>query len=183
MMLRLSLYMLLAVPAVVLGHGDDEGTHGGHMQGMRPMDHMEHIEHMDHLMGNDGHMDGHQSRIGVPGDADEVDRSISVRMDDRMQFDPDDLVVSQGETIRFTVVNQGNLTHEMVIDSLDELKEHAEMMRENPAMRHVEKNMITLEPGERGEIIWKFTRPGRLYYACLVPGHMESGMIGAIDVE
>jgi hypothetical protein len=38
----------------------------------------------------------------------------------------------------------------MVIGSIAELKEHAEMMRKMPGMEHDEPNMITLKPGQRG---------------------------------
>ena len=41
---------------------------------------------------------------------------------------------------------------------------------------------ITLEPGKQGEIVWQFTKAGVVDFACLLPGHYEAGMKGAIKV-
>ncbi len=70
----------------------------------------------------------------------------------------------------------------MVIGSMTELKEHAEMMRNMPGMQHAEANMITLKPGQRGGLVWKFDQPGSVDFACLVPGHLEAGMVGKVTV-
>jgi uncharacterized cupredoxin-like copper-binding protein len=104
-------------------------------------------------------------------------------MDDGMRFHPGEMTVQSGETIRFVVRNEGKMNHELVIGSMDELKEHAKMMLTMPNMNHTEANMIRLAPGQQGELIWQFVRPGTLHYACLVPGHLEAGMIGKILVE
>ncbi len=37
-------------------------------------------------------------------------------------------------------------------------------------------------PGKQGEIVWQFTRPGVVNFACLMPGHYEAGMKGLIKV-
>ena len=88
-----------------------------------------------------------------------------------------------GETVRFAVSNAGKIRHEMVIGSVDELQEHADMMRTNPAMQHAEANMITLAPGKQGDLVWQFDKPGTFDFACLVPGHLEAGMTGKIEVN
>jgi uncharacterized cupredoxin-like copper-binding protein len=31
-------------------------------------------------------------------------------------------------------------------------------------------------------MVWQFTKAGEFYYACLIPGHIEAGMIGKIKV-
>jgi uncharacterized cupredoxin-like copper-binding protein len=33
------------------------------------------------------------------------------------------------------------------------------------------------------QVVWQFTRAGEFQYACLVPGHMEAGMIAKIAVK
>jgi uncharacterized cupredoxin-like copper-binding protein len=50
-------------------------------------------------------------------------------------------------------------------------------------MQHAEPNMVTLQPGQRGGLVWQFDRPGTVDFACLIPGHMEAGMAGKIVVE
>ncbi len=112
-----------------------------------------------------------------------MSRTITVEMHDTMRFTPDKLSVKAGETIRFFVVNKGKMAHELVIDSKEGLAEHAEMMRKMPHMDHKEPNMIRLEAGKRGGVVWQFTEAGEVPFACLIPGHFEAGMVGAVDVR
>jgi uncharacterized cupredoxin-like copper-binding protein len=142
-----------------------------------------------------------ETPFGRPGDAKRVGRTIKVGMNDRMQFViasgrrrtdvasatpphamPGDITVKQGETVRFIVHNDGRVMHEMVIGSMKELKDHAELMRKFPDMEHDEPYMAHVAPGKQGEIVWHFTRAGEFYYACLIPGHMEAGMVSKITV-
>lgn len=124
----------------------------------------------------------HATAIGMPGNPGDVTRSIEVEMSDAMRFKPDSISVKQGETIRFIVRNTGNLEHEMVLGTMDELKEHAELMRKFPEMEHDDPNAVSVEPGRTGELIWQFTRDGKIDFACLEPGHLEAGMVGKIVV-
>ena len=57
------------------------------------------------------------------------------------------------------------------------------MMRQMPEMEHDEPNMINLQPGEQGELIWTFDQAGTVDFACLIPGHLESGMKGQVQVS
>ena len=133
--------------------------------------------------GHAGHGDSHATTAGRPGDPAQVSRTVDVQMDDSMRFTPAQVEVKAGETIRFLVVNKGKLPHEMVIGSMKELDEHAEMMRKMPDMKHAEPNQVNLAPGKRGAILWAFGRPGTLAFACLVPGHKEAGMVGQLSVQ
>jgi uncharacterized cupredoxin-like copper-binding protein len=65
---------------------------------------------------------------------------------------------------------------------LEDLQEHAEMMREMPNMQHTEPNMVMLKPGQRGGLVWQFEQPGTVEFACLIPGHLEAGMIAKVTV-
>ena len=134
-----------------------------------------------------GHSGGHDmpgmSGIGKPGDPSKVSRTIEVVMDDTMQFTPAQIDVKAGETIRFFIKNTGKLQHEMVIGSLADLKAHAEEMKNMPGMQHVEPNMITLNAGQRGGLVWTFDQSGTVDFACLIPGHMEAGMVGKVTVN
>jgi len=121
-------------------------------------------------------------RAGRPGDPAKVSRTIEVIMEDSMRFTPSTIEVKQGETIRFFVKNAGKVPHEMVLGMMDELKAHAAQMRSMPAMKHTEPNMITLNPGQRGGIVWQFDTAGTVDFACLIPGHMEAGMVGKVHV-
>lgn len=124
------------------------------------------------------------AKIGQPGDPDQVTRTIEIDMDDNMRFTPSKIEAKQGETIRFFIKNSGQLPHEMVIGTLDALLAHAEEMRQmSHAAPHNEPNMITLEAGQRGGLIWHFDQAGTVDFACLIPGHFEAGMAGIIQVD
>lgn len=137
--------------------------------------------------GSHGHAagakDSHDSAAGKPGDASKVSRTVPVDMVDSMRFNPESISVKAGETVRFVVQNSGKIKHEMVIGSIAELKEHAEMMRKMPEMEHADENAVTVDPGKKGEIIWQFTKAGKVDFACLQPGHYEAGMKGQVEVK
>jgi uncharacterized cupredoxin-like copper-binding protein len=128
------------------------------------------------------HADGHAAVLGKPGDPGKVTSTIEVEMNDAMRFRPDSIQVERGETIRFVVRNTGKVKHEMVLGTIKELKEHAEMMRKSPEMEHADPNQVSVEPGKTGELLWQFTNDGTFDFACLVPGHFEAGMVGKIRV-
>jgi len=129
------------------------------------------------------HAGGHDDEaVGKPGVASKVTRTVSVDMKDDMRFHFSNFDVKQGETVRFIVKNSGQLKHEMVLGTETELKEHYEVMKKNPEMEHADDNMVTVAPGKSGEIIWQFTKAGKVDFACLQPGHYDAGMKGLIKV-
>lgn len=125
---------------------------------------------------------GDSNGIGKPGKETKVSRTIEINTYDTMKFNPDKIEVKKGETIKFVVINKDKLTHEFMLGELKELKEHAEMMRQMPNMKHAEKNAVTVEPGETKSLLWEFTNEGKVDFACLLPGHSEAGMVGTINV-
>lgn len=129
--------------------------------------------------GGHGHDD---EAIGKPGLASKVTRTVKVDMLDTMRFTPSNLAIKQGETIRFVVKNTGQIPHEMVLGTAKDLKEHYEVMKKNPEMEHADANSVTVQPGKTGEMIWQFTRAGKVDFACLHPGHFDAGMKGQVRV-
>ncbi len=129
------------------------------------------------------HGHGDSDAIGAPGKAANVARTITVDMSDAMRFMPASITAKQGETIRFTVKNSGQVKHEFVLGTQKELKEHYELMKKFPEMEHAEPNMVTVAPGKTGEVIWQFTQAGKIDFACLQPGHYDAGMKGAVTVS
>lgn len=123
-----------------------------------------------------------ETSFGREGDPKKVSRTVNVGMSDKMRFTPVEIAVRQGETIRFRVRNAGQVMHEMVLGTMEDLKSHAEMMRKNPGMEHGDAYMAHVAPGKTETMVWQFTRAGEFHYACLLPGHLEAGMIGRIRV-
>jgi uncharacterized cupredoxin-like copper-binding protein len=130
------------------------------------------------------HHDGPKEQMawGLAADAGAARRTIVVTMGDDMRFTPDHIAVRQGETVRIVVKNAGAMLHEFVLGNERELKEHAALMRKFPNMQHDDPSMANVAPGQTGEIVWTFNRPGHFEFACLQPGHYEAGMRGTVDV-
>jgi uncharacterized cupredoxin-like copper-binding protein len=134
-------------------------------------------------MASGKHAGGHDDEaVGKPGVAAQVTRTVNIDMKDDMRFHASDIAAKQGETIRFIVKNSGQLKHEMVLGTAKDLKDHYEVMKKNPEMEHADANMVTVAPGKTGEIIWQFTKAGKVDFACLQPGHYDAGMKGLVKV-
>ena len=131
------------------------------------------------------HAGGHGDdvAIGKPGVATKVNRTINVDMTDAMRFTPANFAARQNETIRFVIRNSGKLKHEFVLGTEKELKEHYEVMKKNPEMEHADPNMVTVAPGKTGEVVWQFTKAGKVSVGCLQPGHYDAGMKGRVTVS
>lgn len=121
--------------------------------------------------------------FGQPARPAEATRTVKVDMADTMRFTPSELTVTRGEAVRFVATNRGKVMHEMVLGTMDDLREHAEMMRKHPGMEHDEPHMLHVDPGKAGTMAWRFTRAGEFFYGCLAPGHFEAGMVGRITVK
>lgn len=156
------------------GHGHDAHSHDAHSHG----DHA----HDGHAHSPQGHGEAVQTPWGRPGERANVDRKVEVSMDDKMRFSPQHLRVEAGETIHFVLRNDGQLLHEFVLGDAAELKEHAAQMASNPQMAHHEPYMVHVDPGKSGELIWTFNRAGSFEFACLIAGHFQAGMSGAVEV-
>jgi len=130
-----------------------------------------------------GHAHGPDtSAIGQPGQVSQVTRAIQVEMSDEMRFSPSSISVKAGETIKFVMSNQGKIKHEFVLGTDKALKDHYQQMMRFPEMEHDDPNMVNVEPGKSGVVIWKFTTSGTVDFACLLPGHYDAGMKGSIHV-
>lgn len=141
-----------------------------------------HGDRANQMKNHSATMKAEQTAFGVAGNRGEADRVILFSMTDDMRFDPSHIEVKQGETIRFVVKNEGKLMHEMVIGTLEQLRQHAEQMRKFPGMEHDEPYMAHVQPGATQELVWTFNRPGQFHFACLIEGHFEAGMMGTVKV-
>lgn len=120
--------------------------------------------------------------FGRAADPRKAKRTVRVHMTDQMRFHPAEITVKRGEILRFVPVNKGQVLHEMVLGTMDDLKRHAELMRKHPGMEHDEPHMAHVAPGKSGEMGWQFTTTGEFFYGCLIPGHFEAGMVGKVTV-
>lgn len=148
------------------------------------------------------HGGGHGAKTGYEGDRSKVSRTITVDMFDNY-FEPKSMSFEEGETVRFLVNNKGEFVHEFNIATAEMHASHQtemmEMMEKGilemdrinhhkmghgaGAMRHDHANSVLLEPGESGEVVWTFDTHAKLEFACNVPGHYDSGMMGKIKLS
>ena len=132
----------------------------------------------DHSHGDKArdHADHQETAFGRAADPTKARRTIMVEMRDSNEFAPSEITVRQGEIVRFVAVNAGIEMHEMVLGTMQDLKDHAAMMKERRDMHHDEPHMAHVAPGNSGVIAWEFTKPGEFYFGCLVDDHFERGI-------
>lgn len=136
------------------------------------------------VLADTGHQHGPKAEsYGEAGIASKTTRTIQINASDDMRFSAADLKIRKGETIRLVITNVGKVRHEFSLGTEKELIEHYEQMKKFPDMVHEEPNKVTIDPGQKGEVIWKFTNAGVVHFACLHPGHYEAGMKGQIKVS
>ena len=137
--------------------------------------------------GEAGH--SHKSfAAGEPGDPKKpVARTIEVTMketdDAKMLFEPNKVEIKRGEQVKFVLKNSGQVDHEFMLDSVQNNAKHKVAMEQNPDMEHDDPNGKRLAPKGTSEIVWRFTKAGTFEFACLIPGHYESGMKGTVVVK
>lgn len=130
--------------------------------------------------------EGEHFSAGEPGDPRKPYRTVEVSMQDAdgsMSYAPKIINVRRGEQIKFVIKNDGVLKHEFVLANTADNLKHAELMRKYPDMEHDDPNAKSVDAKGKAEILWRFTKSGEFEYACLIPGHRESGMIGKIVVK
>ena len=149
--------------------------------------------------------EGHGASVaGKPGKASAANRTINVTMYDNY-YEPADIKVKAGETVKFVVVNKGQLVHEFNIGTARMLMDHAPEMQmmvdhgvleadriNHEAAKAMQKSMghgmhkmanaVLLEPGKKGTVVWKFPKQATIEFGCTVPGHYDAGMVGNFNL-
>lgn len=132
-----------------------------------------------------GHTD-HSFAAGELGDAEQPFRTLEIVMTDgpgTMAYTPDKIEVKKGEQVKFVLKNTGQVDHEFLLDSFKSNAKHKLEMEKNADMEHEEPNGARLKPNSSKEILWRFTKAGTFEFACLLPGHYETGMKGIVLVK
>jgi uncharacterized cupredoxin-like copper-binding protein len=147
--------------------------------------------------------------FGQPAPAAQATRSVEVVLND-MSFDPTAIEVKAGETVRFVLVNNGQLLHEFNLgDAAMHAKHQQEMLQMQQSgmltptsmkemshgmagmdhaamghgMKHDDPNSVLVEPGKTAELTWTFSKATSLEFACNIPGHYQAGMVGKLTVS
>ena len=116
----------------------------------------------------------------APGTA-ELPRTVTVSALDTNHFVPDRIVVSAGETVRFVVTNEGELQHEFMIGSREQMRDHAvSVTHGGHGMDYATE--IHLIPGQTKELVYTFGSTTDIGYACFVKTHFPAGMSGSFEI-
>ena len=147
----------------------------------------------------------HTYDFGQPAPAAKATRSVEVVMGD-MSFTPKAIDIKAGETVRFVLVNKGQLLHEFNLgDAAMHAKHQQEMMKMQQSgmltptgmkemghgamagmdhgMKHDDPNSVLVEPSKTTELTWTFTKATNLEFACNIPSHYQAGMVGKLTVS
>jgi uncharacterized cupredoxin-like copper-binding protein len=131
--------------------------------------------------------------ITLAGTAD-APREVTVIMRD-YRFDPTPVVLVPGETVRFTVFNAGLEVHDFVIGDADvQAAWHAADAAATPPNLFATAPPASVPPGTGGLRVYlgsgeqasvDYWVPDDQYLAilCHIPGHIEKGMVGAVDLR
>jgi len=99
------------------------------------------------------HADGHGAKmaVGEVGLAENVTRTIEIKMFDNY-YEPENISVKEGETIRFVILNEGEFVHEFNIGSAEMHSAHQEemmMMMEHGALEadKINHEMMSMDMG------------------------------------
>ena len=95
-------------------------------------------------------------------------------------FDPADLAVAPGETVRFVIVNTDPIDHEFILGDERVQLVHEEGTEAHHAPRPGE---VSVPAGETVVTTYTFPKVGSsLIFGCHLPGHYDFGMRGAVTV-
>lgn len=138
--------------------------------------------------------------FGHAAPAAEASRTVELVLGD-MYFEPRNLQVKAGETVRFVLVNKGQLVHEFNLGNAAMHASHQqEMLKMQQSgmltptgmphhdmghggeMKHDDPNSVLVEPGKTAELTWTFAKAADLEFACNVPGHYQAGMVGKLII-
>jgi uncharacterized cupredoxin-like copper-binding protein len=107
-------------------------------------------------------------------------RTVEVEMTDNL-FDPQEIDVAKGETVKFEFDNTGAVAHDAFVGDAQAQAEHEDEMNGDhmsggSEMGHDGEDAITVEPGKKGELTQTFDKAGTLEIGCHEPGHYAGGM-------
>jgi len=131
--------------------------------------------------------------ITQAGTAD-APRDVTVIMRD-YRFDPTPVVLVPGETVRFTIFNAGLEVHDFVIGAADVQRAwHIADAEATPPNLLATAPPASVPPGtgglrvllrSGGQATVDYDVPGdeQLSLLCHIPGHIEKGMVGRVDLR
>lgn len=128
--------------------------------------------------------------VGTPGEP----RDVTVIMRD-FRFDPTPVILVPGETVRFTILNGGLVEHDFVIgdDSVQRAWAAAEAAATPPSLLATAPPpsvppgtaglRVLLGSGQQAVVEYLVPVDQELALLCHIPGHVEKGMVGVVELR
>lgn len=100
-------------------------------------------------------------------------------------FEPNTITVTAGEPVKLTLVNNGAIEHDFVVEVMPVKDVSTEGMdMDHMSGDHAEYDLHTATAaGATSSISFTVTEPGTYQIICSVPGHKEAGMTGELIVK
>jgi len=111
--------------------------------------------------------------------AEPAQRTVVITMH-HTHFQPAEIHVEPGTTVRFVLRNTDPIDHELIVG--DETVHQRHRVGHD---RHHDGDVpgeISVPAGTEATTTYRFDQPGRLAYICHLPGHEAYGMVGVVDV-
>jgi uncharacterized cupredoxin-like copper-binding protein len=130
--------------------------------------------------------------LSSPGTADRP-RSVNVILRD-YAFNPTPLYLVAGETVQLELINAGLIVHELVLGDAEVQRAWALAdalatppgLLATPPPASVPPDIgglrVVLAPGATASLRYEVPAGATLQLMCHLPGHVERGMVGAVDV-
>jgi len=112
-----------------------------------------------------------QLEAGIPGNPRKMQRTWLLELGDDERFEPAQLSIPLGSTVRLVISNSGSRPHEWALGTPAALKAMAEERRQRGKPLEDSVHVFTIAPGDKEEVVWEFNRPGTLHLQCLDPAH------------
>ena len=131
--------------------------------------------------------------IAQPGTAADP-RDVTVIMRD-FRFDPTPIVLVPGETVRFTIPNGGLIAHDFVLgdDDVQRAWSQADAAATKPSLLETAPPAsvppdtgglrVLLGSGDQAIVDYEVPIGQALGLLCHIPGHIEKGMVGAVEIR
>ena len=122
---------------------------------------------------------GQSAVVGTPSSP----RTIDIAMTG-LAFEPANIDVSEGETIRFVFTNNDPIRHEAVVGDEAVQEEHEVEMAAMGGMDMTGMDMggadeppsVVVDPATSGDLVVTFDQAGKTVIGCHEPGHWTGGM-------
>lgn len=123
--------------------------------------------------------------VACGGSSESGPGEVSVSVVDEFNYDPANLTLTAGDQVQITFENTGSVEHSFTILKAGEEAEH--IKDEVDDEEHLHEALLLeiheIGPGESAtETFTVPSEPGDYAIACVVPGHIDAGMVGTLTV-